>query len=211
MQPFRNREEAGKLLAGVIAQHPAYKHKPLLVGVARGGVVAAAEIAQLLQLPFLVLVVKKIGAPFNPELALGAITHEKTVYWEEHILAQYALDKKTLGDLVEKKSREVALLSEALFKNEKMEIPPNRTVILVDDGVATGATVLCAQKYLQKKHVAKIYLATPVIARDVHERLRKTFIDIVSLVIAEKFYAVGEFYQEFPEVDTKDVQALLQT
>ena len=167
------------MLAGHL--HAFKKRKDVLVlGIARGGMVVARIISDKLELPLDVVVIKKIGAPNNPELAIGAS--------------------------LERGKRE------KLFRKGKKPLDiKNRTVILVDDGVATGATVLCAQKFLKKEGAKKIILVIPVISKETYRHISRYCDRIIVLSVEDDFYAVGQFYKEFPQVSDEAVIRLLSS
>lgn len=204
---FDSREQAGKLLADKLFF---YKDKSdiIILGIPRGGVVVAKVIAQELKKPLDLIIIKKIGAPTNPELAIGAVGPLKTIYWDKNLLQVRPADESNLKSQKEKeqKDREKLLRGNKSYPDLK-----NKIAILVDDGVATGATVLAAYKSLRKMKAKKIILAVPVIAKDTFLNIKRYFDDVIFLENPEEFYAVGEFYREFPQVSDDEVIELLKT
>ncbi len=200
---FESREQAGYLLAKRLRQRA--DRKTVVIGIVRGGVVVAFKIASILHLPLDILVIRKIGAPQNPELAIGAVGPEETVFWEDSVLESLNLSGQEKEALKEAKSKERSL-KEISLRGNKNPLPlANKTVILVDDGVATGATVITAILYLRKKKVKKAILAVPVIARDSLAKIKKYFDEVIYLEAPTAFYAVGEFYKDFPQVEDEEV------
>lgn len=204
---FNNREEAGYLLAEKLrSQH--YAKASHIAAIPRGGVVVGRVVANLLELPLVSIVVKKIGSPGNPELAIGAVGPEGTVFWDEKLLATLQLTEEEKKMLVEKteqerKEREVRL----------GVIPPeleDKTVVVVDDGVATGSTACCTALFLKKKNAKRVILATPVIARDTLALVKRYYTKLIYHNAPSQFYAVGEFYKEFPQVSDEEVARLLK-
>lgn len=206
---FANREAAGQLLAQKLQQYRRKKHV-IVLGIPRGGVIVAKAVADVLELPFDIIVVRKIGAPQNPELAIGAVGPEKTVYWDQNLCQRLGINKKQKSNLKNQKERERREREEALRREKKPLTVKGKIVILVDDGVATGATVLAAQKALQKMGARQIILAVPVIAKDTYGFIKKYFESVVALEIPYEFHAVGQFYQEFSQVEDENVIELLR-
>lgn len=205
---FEDREQAGFLLARKLEKFSKTKNI-LVLGLARGGVVTAKIISVFLEAPLDVLVVKKIGSPHNSELAIGAVAPKNIVYWNNSLIKRLGVgneERKRLQILkeVERKSQEKDLRG-----NKPLEIF-DKTAILVDDGVATGASVIAAAKFLKKEKAKKIILAVPVIAADTLRDIKKYFDMVISLKIKKEFYAVGQFYKEFPQVENEEVKRLLQ-
>ncbi len=205
---FEDREQAGFLLAKRLEKFS--KSKNLLVlGLARGGVVVAKVIADFLEAKLDTLVVKKIGTPWNPELAIGAVAPKNVVFWNEDLIKNLRISKEEKKGFKEEKEEEQKEQEIILRGRAPLEIF-GKTVILVDDGVATGASVLAAAKFLKKEGAKKIILAVPIIARDTLIEIKKYFDMIVSLKVKKNFNAVGEFYKEFPQVTNEEVVKILK-
>lgn len=197
MKIFKDRESAGQLLAKRLKGTKA----DLVLGIPRGGVVVAEEIAKELKLPLDIVVVRKIGAPWQSELALGALDPDGEIIWEGNLRED--LNETVKSELKELKRRE------DLYRNGRKKIEvQEKTIILVDDGVATGSTVSAAIKYL-KRHGAKIILAVPVASKDSLEKIKVEADEIVVLETPEYFEAVGQFYSEFLSVSDEEVISLL--
>lgn len=204
---FQNREQAGELLVHKLEQ---YKGSGAVVlGIPRGGVVTALVIASLLNLPLDIIVVKKIGAPDNAELAIGAVGPEGIVYWDEKLCKRLGISHSEKLKVKNEKLQEQREQDKKLRGGKSLINLKNKTVILVDDGVATGATVMVAAIFLKKKNVVKSILAVPVIAKDTLEKIKKYFDEIVFIDSPEEFYAVGQFYKEFPQVEDEEVRRIL--
>lgn len=205
---FKDREEAGILLGKKLKKF--VKLNSVILAIPRGGVVVGSVISNVLNLSFDVLVVRKIGAPHNPELAIGAVGPGKTVYWDRKLCKNLGVEKSEMAKLKSTKYQEV-LDREKTFRNKKPLDVAGKIVILVDDGVATGATVIVAQKYLKKINAKEVILAVPVISTDVLRDIKRYFDIVVALKIKENFYAVGEFYKYFPQVEDNEVVAILNS
>ena len=205
---FKDREEAGILLAKKLKKF--VKPNTLVLAIPRGGVVVGSVISNVLNLGFDVIVVRKIGAPLNPELAIGAVGPDDTVYWDRKLCENLGVAKLEMAKLKTIKSLEV-LVRENIFRGNKKPLDvAGKIVILVDDGVATGATVIAAQKYLKKIGVKEVILAVPVISTEVLRGIKRYFDIVVALKIIKIFYSVGEFYKYFPQVENDEVVKLLK-
>lgn len=198
MKIFKDRQAAGKLLADRLAGVKA----DLVLGIPRGGVVVADQIAKELKISLDILVVRKIGAPWQPELALGALDPDGEVLWENGM-------GKGVEAIIKTGWKELKRREE-VYRNGKKELKvDNKTVILADDGIATGATTLAAIAYL-KRHGAKVILAIPVASKEAIRKVREIGgVRIVVLEEPEYFEAVGRFYSEFLPVSDEEVVQLL--
>jgi len=219
---FVNREEAGELLAQSLQEYRD-RDNAVVFAIPRGGVVVGNKIAKILHLPLKVIVVRKLGAPANPELAIGAVAPEGIQVIDEDLVFRLGVGKKYLDEEIKRKRRELQERMERFgIKNLELTIKNKKIMILVDDGVATGATTLAAIRYLKYLKLRtnlpvgkagnlelKTILAVPVIAKDTYNRLQSEVDKIVALEIPESFGAVGEFYREFPQVDDEEVKNIL--
>lgn len=204
---FKNREEAGELLAGKLKRFKGTKDV-LVLGLTRGGVVPASIIASRLRLPLDIIVIKKIGAPDNPELAIGAIGPKGTVYWSKKLIKELKVSKDNMWNLLSLKQEERQKQEETLRQGKSPKNIKDKTVILVDDGVATGASVICASMYLESQGAKIKILAVPVISKDTISNISKYFERVIALDTPEYFSAVGEFYKDFPQVENEKVKNL---
>lgn len=201
---FRNREEAGELLAQELA---AYRNDPaaILLALPRGGVAVAYQLSLALHLPLDVLITRKIGAPGNPEYALGAVSETGAVYWNREALAGLSLTDRDLAAAVQAQQEEVARRV-ALYRQGR-PFPPlkDRTVILVDDGLATGATFFASVATVRQAHPRLVIGAVPVAPHSTVEQARALVDQLVVLRTPEPFYAVGNFYRDFEQVEDREV------
>jgi predicted phosphoribosyltransferase len=204
---FRDRIEAGRVLAGRLAQYRG--QRPVVLGIPRGGVVVAAEIARRLEGSLDIVVARKLGAPGSPELALGAVTADGGRFLNDDIIrmlgvSQEYLESVTAIQMAEAKRREEWL------RNLRPPVPlSGRVAILVDDGLATGATMRAAVRSVRRHRPAKLIVAAPVGSRDACATLREEADEVVCPYQPEPFGAVGFFYEHFDPVEDKEVQALL--
>jgi predicted phosphoribosyltransferase len=207
---FEDREQAGDLLALKLKKiiNPSAGSGQggfVVVSLLRGGIILGKRISDCFNLPQKPLVVKKIGAPFNPELGIGAVTVDKTYYFNEEIIRDLNISTDYRKKALENKYKEAKLLQEKIEKNIEKISYKEKTAIVVDDGVAIGNTVICASIYLKKQKVKKIILATPVISKDGVSSVKSYFDRVVSLKIVSSFSAIGEFYRYFPQVSEEEV------
>ena len=201
---FRDRWDAGQRLA----QHlTAYRHQsPIVLGLPRGGVVVAYEVARALGAPLDVVVARKLGAPLQPEWALGAIAPGGVIVLNEELGLE-------VGDVKAIISRETVEMERRMRRYRGKDGLPDvkgRTVILVDDGLATGLTALAAIKALRRAGPAHLVLAVPVAAPDVAARIAQAVDDFVCLSAPDNFYAIGLWYADFAPVSDEEVVHLLE-
>ncbi|HNI66858.1 MAG TPA: phosphoribosyltransferase [Nitrospira sp.] len=201
---FKNREEAGELLVQELA---AFRNdsSAILLALPRGGVVVAFQLSLALHLPLDVLITRKIGAPGNPEYALGAVSETGAVYWNREALSGLALTDRDLTAAVHAQQQEVARRV-ALYRQGR-PFPPlkDRTVILVDDGLATGATFFASVATARQAHPRRVIGAVPVGPRSTVEQARAIVDQLVVLRVPDPFYAVGNFYRDFEQVEDREV------
>lgn len=209
MKRFFNRREAGMELAEKLSRF-AGRHDVIVLGLARGGVPVAFEVARGLRVPLDVFVVRKLGAPGHEEFAIGAIASGGVrVLNTEAIqllgMTQAAIERETRRELQELERREREYRDDRPPINVK-----GRTVIVVDDGLATGATMQAAITALRKQHPTQIIVAAPVVAADTCQNLRATADDCVYVQSPDPFYGVGLWYEDFSPTSDAEVISLLE-
>jgi len=202
---FRDRSEAGRLLAEELSPAFAGASDTVVLGIPRGGVIVAEEIARRLDLPLDVVIASKIGAPGNPEFAVGAVDPDGAVTPNPQVHYSASELEHLARPAREKIMRRLALYRGGV-EGEPLE---GRTVLLVDDGIATGLTVKAAIGYLRGQGVGRIVLAVPVIAASSARELRDLVDDLVAVEEPESFYAVGQFYRHFDQTSDDEVLAAL--
>lgn len=202
---LKNRREAGILLAGKLEQYK-NKENTVVLGIPRGGVQVASEVARILNLPLDIIVIKKVGAPDNEELALGAVGLNN-YFLNDEIVKSYSLSDETLKEMVLAKQKEAKERYD--FLGSKGYELSGKTVILVDDGVATGATIKMAIQIL-KSESSKVIVAVPVIAASALTDLKAIGDDVVVLEKPKTLSSIGEFYEEFLQVEDDDVREMLK-
>lgn len=205
---FLDRHDAGKKLAASLAKYKG-KSNVLIIGLPRGGVVLAYEVALFLHQPLDVICPRKIGAPDNPELAIGAITETGEGYFNEPLISALGVS----AQYIEKEcanQRAVAIKRLVLFRKG---LPPvsfaNKTVIIVDDGLATGATMKAAIESIKKQHPAMIVVAVPVSPPDTATEIAAMCDECICLDTPWNFKAVGQFYEVFAQTEDAEVVSLL--
>jgi predicted phosphoribosyltransferase len=203
---FRNREEAGKLLAERLKQ---LKGDLLVLAIPRGGVVVGKILSQALACPLKVLVVKKIGASGNPELAVGALGPDEIAVWNWGILGSLGLKEKEMQLEIRNLQLEIRERRRK-FGSKGMNLK-DKTVILSDDGIATGATMEAAIAWIKKQNPASLVLAVPVAPPDIMEKFKNLVDEVVVLETPAFFGAVGQFYEEFPQVSDEEVTTILKS
>jgi predicted phosphoribosyltransferase len=207
---FQDRREAGKALAGELAS---LKGTPNLIVLAipRGGVVVGHEIAQVLNAPLDVYITRKIGAPHNPELAIGAVASDGTLLIDHQLARRLAVSQSYIDQESARQTQEISRrLAEYRGKRPSPDLA-GKVVILVDDGVATGATTLATIKAIKSQQPLQLILAIPVGPRDSIESLRQEVDQLYCLHAPEVFWAVGAFYNVFDQTSDEEVKALLAT
>jgi putative phosphoribosyl transferase len=207
-RPYRDRHDAGRILGDALVHlRSAY---PLVVGLPRGGVVVAYEVALTLAAPLDVVVVRKLGAPFQPELAIGAIGEDGVVLVNERLAAVCGLGNADVDALVKEGRAELVRRSRR-FRGNVVPMPvAGRTVVLVDDGIATGATAHAAARVLRHRGAARIVLAVPVGPPGVHARFADAVDEVVCLDSPADFEAVGQAYSSFRQTSDAEVVELLE-
>lgn len=205
---FRDRREAGRLLA---AKLPAYAHRPdvLVLALPRGGVPVAYEVARALGAPLDVFLVRKLGVPGQEELAMGAVASGGVRVLNDDIVTALRIPERVIDAIAAREQPELAR-RERLYRGNRP--PPDvrgRTVILVDDGLATGATMAAAVKALRQQHPARIVVAVPIASPDTCEQLSTEVDEVVCAAMPHPFHAVGLWYEDFSQTTDDEVRELL--
>ena len=206
---FASRKQAGQKLASLLS---AYKHQKdtWVVGLARGGVVVASEIAKALHLPLNLATARKITSPMNPELALGAVSEEGEILLNEELIEAVGLSKLEMQEAIQKAKQEVLQKSSFYRRLVPKEDFEGKTLILVDDGAATGFTMLAELKSLKRKKVKKLIAAVPVSSSKAWEAIENAADEAVCLEVRDDFSGISEFYSDFAQVEDDEVASLLK-
>ena len=205
--PFADRRDAGLRLAERLL--PLADEHPVVVALPRGGVPVAREVAMALEAPLEILAVRKLGAPHNPEYGIGAVAEDGTRLIDAEAVAGLGINGGVLDAII---ARETAELRRrvAAYRDDR---PPldlqGRTVIVVDDGIATGVTDTAALRALRRQKPRRLILAVPVCPPDSAMRLRGEADDVVCLLVPPQLYGVGQWYRDFSQVSDEDVVSVL--
>jgi putative phosphoribosyl transferase len=182
----------------------------VVLGLARGGVPVAREVARELGGGLEVLVVRKLGAPQYPEYAIGAVAEGGALYLRPGALAEVGIDEQALAVLVRRETAELARRVRAYRGDGPLPALEGRTAIVVDDGVATGATARAAARAVRQAGASRVILAAPVIAEASREDLLRDFDEVVAVSFPEPFGAVGAWYDRFDQVTDDEVRECLR-
>jgi putative phosphoribosyl transferase len=208
MMRFRDRREAGQLLAEEL-DFLKDKEDVVVLGIPRGGVVVAYEVAQAIGVPLDVYITRKISAPHNPELAIGAVASDGRTVLDHDLVRQLGVPKDYVEEETERQRREI----ERRAREYRGDRPPldlaGKTVVVVDDGVATGATTMATLRALQKQEPKELILAIPVGPPDTVKQLGEEADRVICLITPRLFWAVGAFYAVFDQTQDEEVKRLL--
>jgi putative phosphoribosyl transferase len=207
-KPFHDRTEAGRLLAEKLSIY-ANRSDVIVLALPRGGVPVAYEVARMLNAHLDVFPVRKLGAPGHDELAMGAIAPGGVRILNDEVVRALRIPNHLIDAVAAKEEQELTR-REHLYRGDRP--PPDvrgKTVILVDDGLATGATMLAAIKALRQQHAGRIVVAVPIAAPEICDQMRAYVDDIICAVTPEPFYAVGLWYENFSQTSDAEVRDLL--
>jgi len=206
---FIDRDDAARKLCEELMSYSG--GETVVVGLARGGVVLAYRIARLLGTALGVLIVRKLGSPFNPELAIGAICDgaDPHIYLNERLIEEMGISDRHLQQEIEAQTRELKRREAAYAKHLAAPDLQGKTVIITDDGIATGATVRVAIETVKRSGPRECILAVPVASPRSLRELEPMVDRLICLQSPDFFYAVGQFYSQFTQVDDDDVVELL--
>jgi putative phosphoribosyl transferase len=205
---FRDRRHAGELLAALLGNYRERAESAILA-LPRGGVPVAAAVARSLALPLDVFLVHKIGAPGEPELAIGAVSMDGLVVLDRQTIAIMGISDAALESAIVHE-REKLLRKERLYRGNRLPLSlTGQTIILVDDGLATGYTMLAAVRAVRRRQPATLVVAVPVALQETLNRLRTEADEVVCVDTPKRLEAVGQFYEDFSQVSDEQVQEYL--
>jgi putative phosphoribosyl transferase len=205
---FKNRDDAGKRLAKELARY-ADRADAIALGLPRGGVVVAFSVSEALRVPLDVLVVRKLGVPGNEELAMGAIASGGVRVLNMNVIRWLGIADPVVEEVAARELRELERRERA-FRGDRPPVDVHgKVVLLVDDGIATGATMRAAVSALRAIEPGRVVVAAPVAPPDVCARLESEADELVCLARVEPFGAVGSWYLDFPQVTDGEVRSLL--
>jgi predicted phosphoribosyltransferase len=205
-EAFPDRRVAGQRLAESLRDLAG--ERPVILGIPRGGVVVAAVVADRLGAPLDVVIPRKLGAPGNPELGLGAVAEGVQVL-DDRLVRALGVDDAYLKEEIAAQQEEIRRRGEA-YRGGRPEVDlAGTTAVVVDDGVATGGTAVAALRWARRRGARKVVLAVPVAPTEAVAMLRREADDVRVLLTPEPFYAVGQWYDAFPQVSDEEVVELL--
>ncbi len=205
---FRDRFEAGELLADKLiayADHP----EVIVLALPRGGVPVGAQVARKLNAPLDVFVVRKLGLPGHRELAMGAIATGGVRVFNSDVVDAFRVPDEVINAVTAAEFQELQRRERSYRGDRPPPEVEGKTVIVVDDGVATGSTMLAAISALRQLNAARVVVAAPTIARTTCNYLRANSDEVVAVIVPEEFYGVGQWYQDFSQTTDEEVQQLL--
>lgn len=206
---FRDRRDAGNQLAKKLIHYKGRKDV-LVLALPRGGVVTGFEIARYLDVPLDVLIVRKIGVPWQPELAAGAVSETGTVILNQWVVSSLGIPEEFIHAEVARQKQEILRRVELYRKGKGITNLESRTIVLVDDGVATGATVKAAIATLKEERTKRLVAALPVAPPETARELRQLTDELICLETPRDFMAVGSYYHDFSQVSDEEVVRILQ-
>jgi|SRR5579871_953415 len=206
--PFKDRSDAGRRLGSELVKRY-HGANALVLALPRGGVAVGVEVAEALDAPLDVMVVRKLGVPWQPELAMGAIAGGTRIL-NDHLIRAAGISDQEVEMVVARETQEIAR-REKLYRNG---LPaPNlggRTILLVDDGLATGSTMVAAARLVRNSHPEKLIVAVPVGTREAYESLKNEADECLCLALPDPFYAVGKWYADFRQITDAEVREMLE-
>ena len=206
--PFRDRRDAGRRL-GVELKRLQLPGKTTVLALPRGGVPVAVEAAKILHVPLDILVVRKLGVPWQPELALGAIAGETRVL-DRHLIAELGITEEEIEDVAARETEEMERRATLYRSGRPATDLHGRTVVLIDDGLAMGSTMVAAARHVRSSDPRKLIVAVPVASTQACARLEREADECICLATPVPFSAVGEWYTDFGQVTDAEVQDLLR-
>jgi putative phosphoribosyl transferase len=205
---FKDRVEAGKILANKLSKYAA--EDPLVLGLPRGGVPVAFEVAKALKAPLDVYIVRKLGVPGHEELAMGAIATGDVRVLNESVIGPLQISQEAIETETKREKKELKR-RERVYRSGRSPLNlANRTVLLIDDGIATGSTIKAAIAALKKQKAAKIIVGVPVAPSSTIEELKNEVDDVICVSTPDFFIAISVWYDEFPQTTDEQVRELLE-
>ncbi len=204
---FKDRNDAGEKLAAKMMHFKGFD--PVILAIPRGGVVIGDAVAKALNAKLDIVVPRKLRAPYNPEFAIGAVMHDGTHYLNTQTVAVLGVEERYIKKEIDAQKKEIERRLQLYRKSREYDLK-DKTVVLLDDGIATGATVVAAARWIRKQKPKKLILAVPVLPAEVLEMLRAEVDEGVFLMAPYEFSAVGEFYEDFAQVDDEEVIRIMR-
>ena len=205
---FRNRTDGGQILANKLTRY-SNRTDVLVLALPRGGVPVAYEVARQLKAPLDVFVVRKLGVPGHEELAMGAIASGGVRVLNGGVIESLGISDDVIDSAAARELRELERRERVYRDDRPWPDVQGRTIILVDDGIATGSTMRAAISALRQQEAGRIVVATPTVARTTYYQMRTEADDVVAGIMPEEFYGVGQWYEDFSQTTDEEVRALL--
>jgi putative phosphoribosyl transferase len=208
--PFRNRSEAGRRLAVALAGYK--EQEPTILALPRGGVAVAADVAAALESPLDLILVRKVGVPFRPELAMGAVVNGggSIIVRNEEVIKHVGIDEAAFKSACDAEFAEIERRRERYLGNRERAEVAGSTAIVIDDGIATGATTRAALRATRRRNPKRLVLAVPLAPSDSLSELRREADEIVCLEEHPMLEAIGFYYHNFRQVSDEEVIEILQ-
>jgi putative phosphoribosyl transferase len=208
-RPFRNREQAGRALAERLTQY-ASRSDVVVLALPRGGLPVAVEVAAALRAPLDVFVVRKLGTPGQPELAMGAIASGGVRVLNDEVIRVLGLTEDAIDRVAHVEQQELERREQLYRAGRPVPSLADQVVILVDDGLATGSTMRAAVHAVRQHRPSKVVVAVPTGAAETCDAFRQEADEVVCVIAPEAFGAVGAWYEEFPQISDEEVRDLLE-
>ena len=205
---IQNRKQAGIAL-GLKLKAKNFPN-PVILALPCGGVPVASPIAAALHTPMDVFLARKLGSPRQPEFALGAITEDMTLWLNDEFVTPFHFESKGLDDIIKKEWERIQTQKYLFREGHSLPNLKDKTVILVDDGIATGATVLATLKSIKKHQPAKMVVAVPICSSDAAILVREAGAELLSLITTDALHSVGSWYEDFEPVEDSEVIQILK-
>lgn len=206
---FSDRREAGRALARLLLRREDLED-PVVLALPRGGVPVGAEIARALDAPLDVLLVRKLGFPRQPELAMGAVASGGVQVMNPDVVGALPIPDELLQEVVERETRELERRERVYRGDRPVAEVRGRTAIVVDDGVATGSSMLAAIRALRVREPERIVVAVPVVPPDTVERLEREADTVIAVATPDPFLAISVWYGDFPQLADEEVRRILE-
>jgi putative phosphoribosyl transferase len=204
---FQDRAEAGRFLADKLQAY-AGRSDVVILGLPRGGIPVAFEVARKLPAPLAAFLVRKLGVPGHEELAMGAIASGGVCYLNEQVLSNLAIPERVVGEAIEREQRELERRG-VFCKVAPLPELRGRIIILIDDGLATGASMHAAVNAARQTGPARLVVAVPVAARDVYDKFKSEADEIVCVQTPDQFDGVGQWYEDFTQTTDEEARDML--
>lgn len=202
---FKDRKDGGRKLAQVLLTH--HFKNPIVVGLPRGGVVTAKEVSRILSCPMEIVIVRKIGSPEDPEYGIGAMSEDEECFFAPQAY-QYDLGSDEVQSIIQDEKEELRRRIK-LYRGHHLDLPFGKTIILVDDGLATGVSATAALKYLKNFNPQKLIFAAPVGPQRIRSYFKDLCDEIILLERPDDFISVGSWYDEFNQTSDAEVKSIL--